>query len=318
MLRRGFPSKSATIKAICLLALSGGFLGALSKAVICECQTVFPLFARSSDSTLCSAVIPADHSSPNIPRPWEWLQDRTKVVYDPIAPQDTGPQFKKLLSKCREAPNGWPSLVVLTEDPCGGHGALTISQPFLPLRRSDVDIGFALAVYPGNQSPPFTLWGKIGSGCISNAGYCFTGQPGDSLVETMEELATHMLADLERVPEFFTANSAVGGKLTRIPPTCTPDFTANPATFKTMRGWQTQVPPVDRAQSELLNGSLLDSKITDRDDDDYNRISAVTAAENLAGRHTAEVQFVNVKEDAVGEKPAREWGLPSPVVVADD
>lgn len=144
----------------------------------------------------------------------------------------------------------------------------------------------------------------MGSSSVAAAGYCFTGKAGDTIVETMEDFAPHALATLEREPTFFTTNSAVGGKIGRIPPTCTPDFTCNPATFKLVREWEMQVPLVDRAQSELLNGSLLESKIGDRDDEEH--ISPLTAAETLAGHYDAEVQFVTVKEEAVGEKPVRE------------
>lgn len=142
---------------------------------------------------------------------------------------------------------------------------------------------------------------ELFAGCVSSAGYFFTGEAGDTLIDTMEDVAALALHDLRKVPDFFTSNSAVGGAISSTPPTFRPAMGAKSLTAEEFRDWLKEFPVVDRTWSQLCNGSLSEPKINLE-----GPIQPDRAAETFAGRYNAEVKFVDLVEDAADEKPVRE------------
>lgn len=153
-------------------------------------------------------------------------------------------------------------------------------------------------------SSAYTIAFDIGAGPVSTSGYWFTGKRGQTLLDTTEDLALVVLADLARTPEFFARNSQVGDEMLPGPSRSRNDLMASRTTLDEDRKWSTGSAAWDRGWWSLLNSTLRKSNVGVQENKPVDPAGAV---EILAGRFGARASFVDHVERPVEGISSGEW-----------
>lgn len=155
----------------------------------------------------------------------------------------------------------------------------------------NIDESTSSTVDPQRASLPWTVVFQLGVNCIGLVCWCHTGNQGQPLAETVEELSRRVLADLDDRPDFFTTNRKAGDGASGRPTFSGNSFKANPTTWAAHKTWIDSLSPWDRPLKSLLNGSL--SNIGTH----QGQVRPVEAAEAAAGRHLAEIMLIDLPDD---------------------